>query len=141
MRRLITGFFAMTLVALLLGILALTLLRATLRRHEQLVSQYLSEVVLAEELVAVSNQAARKARDYLLTADAAHLRELEVARKRFLELHEALGAAEHVQPQERELLSRVRTLWFTAGASANRAIEARDRTGRVLDETDRIFEE
>ncbi|WP_309893868.1 ATP-binding protein [Archangium sp.] len=141
MRRLIAGFFAMTLVALLLGILALTLLRATLRRHEQLVREYLGEVVLAEELVSVSNQAARKARDYLLTADASHLRELEVARKRFLELHEAMGAAEHVRPEERELLSRLRTLWFTAGASANRAMESRERTGRVVGETERIVEQ
>jgi PAS domain S-box-containing protein len=140
LRRLVVGFFAMALVALLLGGLALTVLRATLRRHEALVGEYLGEVVLTEELVSVSNRAARKARDYLLTADESHLRELEAARGRFLELHEALSTGQ-VLPEERELLSQVRAHWFSAVAAANRAIEARGRTGRVVGETERIVEE
>ncbi len=130
----------MALVALLLGLLALTLLRSTLRRHEALVGDYLGEVVLTEELVSVSNQAARKARDFLLTADESHLREMESARGRFLELHAALGAG-LVWPEERELLSRVHSLWFSAGVAANRAIAERGRTGRVVGETARIIEE
>ncbi len=130
----------MTLVALLLGVLALTVVRATLHGHESLVRDYLDEVVFTEELVSVSNRAARKARDFLLTADEAHLRELESARGRFLKLHERLGAR-HVRPEERERLSRLRALWFTAVASANRAIESRRRTGRVVGETERIIEE
>ena len=140
MRRLVAGFFAMTLVALLLGGLALTVLRATLYRHESLVSEYLGEVVLTEEMVSVSNRAARKARDFVLTADEAHLPEMESARVRFLELHARLGTGQ-VLPEERERLSRLRTFWFTSGAAANRAIEARRRTGRVLGETQRIIEE
>ncbi len=130
----------MTLVALLLGVLALTVLRATLHRHESLVSDYLGAVVLTEELVSVSNQAARKARDFILTADEAHLKELERARGSFLQLHERLGTG-RVLPEERERLSRLRALWFTAGASANRAIESRKRTGHVVGETERIIEE
>lgn len=140
MRRLVVGFFAMALVALLLGVLALTLLRTTLHRHEALVSEYLGEVVLAEELVSTSNQAARKARDFLLTADESHLRELEAARERFLAVHQVLRTGQ-VLPEERELLSRLHGLWFTAGAAANRAMEARRRTGRVVGETERIIEE
>lgn len=140
MRRLVAGFFAMALVALLLGLLALTVLRSTLRSHEALVRDYLDEVVRTEALVSISNQAARKARDYLLTADEAHLRELEASRRRFLELHDALST-NAVQPEERELLSELRTLWFTAGGSANRAIEALRRTGWLEGETARIVEE
>ncbi|HEY0096100.1 MAG TPA: ATP-binding protein [Archangium sp.] len=130
----------MTLVALLLGLLALTVLRTTLNHQETLVSAYLTEVVRTEELVSVSNQAARKARDFLLTADEAHLRELEAARARFLALQDALEAS-HVRPEDRERLSRVRALWFTAGASANRAIQARQRTDKVVGETARIIQE
>jgi len=140
LRRLVAGFFAMALVALLLGGLALTVLRATLLRHERLVSEYLQEVVLTEELVSISNQAARKARDFLLTDDDSHLRELEAARKRFMEVHEALSTG-LVLPEERELLAQLRTLFLSAGAAANRAIEARRRTGRVVGETERIVEE
>jgi signal transduction histidine kinase len=130
----------MALVALLLGGLALTVLRATLHRHETLVSEYLGEVVLTEELVSVSNRAARKARDFLLTADESHLLEMEAARERFLELHEALGKG-WVRPEEHELLSRVYDSWFAAGRAANRAIDARRRTGLVKGETARIIEE
>jgi PAS domain S-box-containing protein len=130
----------MALVALLLGGLALTLLRVTLHRHETLVREYVGEVVLAEEMVSVSNLAARKARDFLLTADESHLHAQEAARSRFLELHARLATGE-VLPEERELLSRLHTHWVTAGAAANRAIEARRRTGQVVGETARIVEE
>ncbi|MFL5352607.1 ATP-binding protein [Archangium sp.] len=141
MRRLVVGFFAMALVALLLGGLALTVLRATLHRHETLVSGYLGEVVLTEELVSVSNEAARKARDYLLTGDESHLRELEAARERFRVVHEKLSSGGVVRSEERERLSRLRELWFIAGAAANRATEARQRTGQVEGETERIVRE
>jgi PAS domain S-box-containing protein len=130
----------MVVVALLLGGLSVTVLSATLRRHETLVRQYLREVVLTEEVVSASNRAARKARDFLLTADEAHLKELEEARGRFLELHEALSQGP-TPPEERELLSRVRTAWFAAGGAANRAIEARKRTGQLDAETARIVRE
>lgn len=138
MRRLVVGFFAMALVALLLGGLALTVLRTTLHRHETLVSEYLGEVVLTEELVSISNEAARKARDYLLAPDAPHLRELEAARGRFLEVHEKLSSGGVVRPEERERLSRLRELWFAAGRAANQAIAARQRTGQVEGETERL---
>jgi PAS domain S-box-containing protein len=140
LRGLVAGFFAMALVALLLGVLALTLLRSTLHRHEVLVHEYLGEVVRTEELGSVSNRAARKARDFLLTGDESHLSEMKAVRRRFLELHEALDSG-LVLPKERELLSRLYTAWLTAGAATDRAIEARKRTGRVVGETARIIEE
>jgi PAS domain S-box-containing protein len=130
----------MALVALLLGALSLTVLRSTLRRQEALVGEYLGKVVLVEELVSVSNQAARKSRDFLLTGEEVHLGALEAARARFLEL---LGELEPrlARPEARERLARVREHWFTAVAAANRANVARQRTGRVEGETERIIKE
>lgn len=141
MRRLVVGFFIMALVALLLGGLALTVLRATLHRHETLVGEYLGEVVLTEEMVSISNEAARKARDFLLTGDESHLRELESARARFLRVHGKLSSGDVVRPEERERLARLRELWFAAGAAANKASEALRRTGERGGETERIVKE
>jgi CHASE3 domain-containing protein len=98
-------------------------------------------VVLTEELVSISNEAARKARDFLLTGDESHLRELEATRERFREVHEKLSSGGVVRPEERERLARLRELWFAAGAAANRATEARQRTGRMEGETERIVRE
>jgi PAS domain S-box-containing protein len=123
---------------LLLGGLALTLLSATLRRQESLVGEHLGDVVLAEELASVSNRASRKARDYLLTGDAAHLQGMEDAGERFLALHAQMA---HGQPHdgERELLQRVRTEWEAAWEAKQRAIAARQRTGRLEGEVQALL--
>lgn len=134
-RLIAMGLVAMVLVPMLLGVLALTLLRGTVRRDETLVNEYLGNVVRTRELTTYSNKSARKVRDFLLTGDGEHLRVMSEQRTRADELINQM--LQDGPPERREMLARIQVVSRDMAEVSDEVIGARQRTGRVVGETER----
>lgn len=121
------GFGGMALLAILLGGLALGVLRVALRSQERLVDDYLADMVVVRHLQSDGNEAARRARDYLLTGDKRQLDALEEVRRSYYgTLADYLARTEARGDRTgAALVESARASFAEAGRSANQAMKLR----------------
>lgn len=123
-------------MALLTVLLALTLAAQAFSRSRH-TAELLHDVVLLEELTALSERAARATRDYVLTEQPVFLEELARLRSR---VEDQLVLLREREVLDHEEVQRQRALWRELHRASERSIEARLRTGRVVGETQAIVE-
>lgn len=133
------GLLLLALLPALVGALALGALANLQKQSERLVSGHLARVALTRELTTASNRAARSTRDYLLTADPSYLRERRLQQER----HQALleESLRLGPPERNELVRRVQEAWQSLSAVSEQSVAIRQRTGRVVGETERFLKQ
>jgi PAS domain S-box-containing protein len=127
MRKAVGGFVLMALVAIVLGGSSLAILRSSLRRQDQLITGYMRDVLLTQELVTSSTQLMHHTSDFLLTGDERQLAGLEAARLSFGTGLERLSGGEF-EPEERREVAHLLDLRERTRAVLERTLAAR-RTG------------
>jgi PAS domain S-box-containing protein len=119
MRKAVAGFLFVALVAVLLGASSLAVLRSALHRQDQLLTGYMEDVVLTQELVTAHTHFMHQASDFLLLEDERHLAGLQQARGRFGNVVAQLSRQEPRTPEEHRLVEHF--------------VATRDRARAVLD--------
>ncbi|HEX5753309.1 MAG TPA: ATP-binding protein [Archangium sp.] len=119
MRKAVAGFLFVALLAILLGASSLAVLRSAMRSQDQLLTGYMEDVVLTQELVTAHTHFMHQASDFLLQEDEGHLDALLQARENFGTVVGQLTRQQPRTPEERQLVAHF--------------VETRDRARAVMD--------
>src|SRR5690349_16438812 len=84
-KKVVTGFAGLLVIAVALAMIAVWTLRSTTRRTADAVQSYSEDLVLAERLRFLSEQVAASSRGYLLIGDRQRLPKIRAAEQEFLE--------------------------------------------------------
>jgi PAS domain S-box-containing protein len=140
MRKAVAGFVFLAVIAVLQGVSSLAVLRSALQRQDQLITGYMEDVVLTQELVTANTQVLHRTSDYLLSGDERHLDELKRARQGFGTLLERLSRSGSGREQERPRWERILAARERARATLDRILAAR-RQGGPGSEPQRLLRE
>ncbi|MFY0527954.1 PAS domain-containing sensor histidine kinase [Archangium gephyra] len=104
MRKAVAGFLFVALLAVLLGASSLAVLNSALRYQDQLLTGYMEDVVLTQELVTAHTHFMHRTSDFLLEEDAHHGDGLREAREHFASVIGQLTRQAPRTPEERLLV-------------------------------------
>ncbi|MFY0572040.1 ATP-binding protein [Archangium lansingense] len=129
MRKAVAGFIFVALVAMLLGTSSLAVLHSTLHSQDQLITGYMEDVVLTQELVTANTHLMHRTSDFLLFEDERYLAGLQQARLNFGTVIAQLTRHEPRTPEERRLVEHFLETRTRASPVLERIIDRRLKEG------------